>query len=118
MQSTQKKTIYKKIILTTIVLIIYFGIKILQKPISECSNLDIQVFNQDSIKDFNGTSEYKPIYIAYNGCVYDVTPGKDKFYGVEMEYNYLTGKDSSEELNIAGGGIIKNKYKVIGKYEE
>ncbi len=116
MQFTQKRTLFRKIILIIIVFIIYFVVKTLQKPISECLSLDIQVFNQDSIKDFNGTSEDKPVYIAYNGCVYDVTPGKDKFYGKGMEYNYLTGRDSSDELNIAGGGIIKSKYKVIGKY--
>ncbi len=72
-------------------------------------------FNQDTIREFNGTDKTKSIYIALNGLVYDVTSGSE-FYKPGGPYHYLAGKDSSIELNMVGGSIIKSKYPVIGKY--
>lgn len=117
MQFTQKKTAVKKVLLVILVLTVYFIVKILQKPVSDCDGLDIPVFDSKSISDFNAVDVNKPVYLAYEGCVYDVSSSRDKFYGVGMEYNYLVGKDSTDELHIAGGGIIKSKYKVVGKYK-
>ena len=75
----------------------------------------LRQFTSDEIKPFDGTDENKPIYIAYNGLVYDVSAGRE-FYRLSGPYHYLAGRDSSIELNIAGGGIIKNKYPVVGQY--
>lgn len=118
MQFIQKKILIKKFLLIVLVFVVYLLIKINLFPVSDCDNLDIPVFNESSISVFNGQDLNKPVYIAYQGCVYDVTSGRDKFYGLDMEYNYLTGRDSTKELNIAGGGIIKSKYKLVGKYEK
>lgn len=106
----------KKIILITIVIAIYLVVKYLQTNKSICKDMDIPVFNSQSISEYNGVDQNKPIYLAYEGCVYDVSAGRDKFYGPNMEYNYLTGTDATSELHIAGGGIIKSKYKIIGKF--
>lgn len=110
------KTTIKKVVLILLILSVYFFIKYMQSGKSICSNMDIPVYNTDSISKFIGNDQNNPIYIAFEGCVYDVTPGKDKFYGPNMDYNYLTGKDSTDELHIAGGAIIKSKYKIVGKF--
>lgn len=71
-------------------------------------------FNVMELKKYDGTDPNLPIYLAYNGDVYDVTAGKE-FYVLGGAYHDLAGKDSTKELNFAGGGIIKIKYKIIGK---
>ncbi len=74
----------------------------------------LKVISLDFIKDFDGTDDSKPIYIAMNGLVYDVSAGRE-FYKLDGPYHYLAGKDSSTELNLIGGSIIKRKYPVVGK---
>lgn len=70
-------------------------------------------FSSEQIKTFDGTDPSKPIYIALDGLVYDVTSGRE-YYQVGGSYHDLAGKDSSGLLHIFGGSIIKRKYKVIG----
>lgn len=82
------------------------------------TNTNLELFTSESIKAFDGTDLTKPVYIAYGGYVYDVSPGRDDFYNEGKSYHYLTGKDSTFELNIAGGAIIKSKYKVVGIYQK
>jgi len=73
-------------------------------------------FTPEELKKYNGTDPKLPIYLALDGNVYDVTKGKE-FYIIGGPYHYLAGKDSSFELHIVGGDIIKRKYSIIGKYE-
>ncbi len=54
-------------------------------------------------------------YIGLNCLVYDVTPGAKDYYEEGKAYHYLVGKDSSKQLAIFGGDIIKSKYKAVGK---
>jgi predicted heme/steroid binding protein len=72
-----------------------------------------KAFTAEELKQYNGTDENKPIYLAYNGDVYDVTAGKE-YYNSQGVYHYLAGRDCTAELNFAGGGIIKAKYQIIG----
>ncbi|KKR31495.1 MAG: hypothetical protein UT63_C0068G0005 [Candidatus Gottesmanbacteria bacterium GW2011_GWC2_39_8] len=74
---------------------------------------ETKVFKVSELSKFNGTDPNKPIYIAYNGEVYDVSGGRN-FYKPGGTYHFLAGRDSTSELNIAGGAIIKRKYPVIG----
>ncbi len=74
---------------------------------------DLPKFSSEHLKTFDGTDSNKPIYIALDGLVYDVTAGKE-FYQVGGSYHDLAGRDSSGLLHIFGGSIIKKKYKVIG----
>lgn len=113
-----KKTTIKKIVLVILVIAIYLVVKYLLNNKSICKDMDIPLFTTATISEFNGTDPNKPIYLAYEGCVYDVSEGREKFYGPNMEYNYLTGTDATSELHIAGGGIIKAKYKIIGKFKK
>lgn len=63
---------------------------------------------------FNGTDSSKPIYVGFEGLVYNVTPGRE-YYQAGGSYHFLAGKDSTADLNIAGGEIIKRKYQVVAK---
>ncbi|KAJ9149843.1 Cytochrome b5 [Pleurostoma richardsiae] len=43
---------------------------------------------------FDGTDESKPIYLAINGSIFDVTPGA-RMYGPGGSYHWLAGVDAS-----------------------
>lgn len=73
----------------------------------------LPTFTSDELQAFDGSDPEKPIYLALDGAVYDVTAGKE-YYQKNGSYNYLAGKDSSKELHLVGGNIIKEKYPVIG----
>lgn len=75
----------------------------------------LTTFTLEEVVKYNGQDPTLPIYMVYDGLVYDVTGGKD-FYGTGNAYNYLTGRDVTEEINSVGlGDTIKRKYPVIGK---
>ncbi len=92
---------------------LYFS-KVAKQPRVRSNNL--QEFSADELAKYNGSDESLPIYLAYDGYVYDVSAGRDDFYGPGEAYNYLVGKDSSNMLKIFGGDIIKRKYSVVGVY--
>lgn len=77
-------------------------------------NSKVPEFSIDQLTEFDGSDPEKPIYIGMDGLVYDVSEGR-KFYEPEGSYHFLAGKDSSKDLKIAGGDIIKRKYPVVGK---
>lgn len=95
--------------------ILYFNFKKVSTEGIDINSLP--VFNEQSIKEFNGTDLNKPVYIAFEGYVYDVSPGRADFYNDGMSYHYLAGRDSTVDLHIAGGSIIKRKYKIVGVYK-
>lgn len=74
----------------------------------------LPVYRSEELRKFDGTDPNKPIYLGYEGKVYDVTAGA-AYYAPEGSYHYLAGRDATVELHIAGGGIIKSKYPVIGR---
>ncbi|RKF61733.1 hypothetical protein OnM2_039005 [Erysiphe neolycopersici] len=51
-------------------------------------------FTDDDLKLFDGTDTKKPILLAVNGTVYDVTLGR-RFYGPGGSYHFFAGKDAS-----------------------
>lgn len=104
----------QKIIIALLVGLVIINLAVIYwfKPKRESQYLG-NAFTVEELKQYDGTDENKPIYLAYNGDVYDVTPGKD-YYNSQGVYHYLAGRDSTTELNFAGGGIIKVKYKIVG----
>ncbi len=78
---------------------------------------DLPVYTQKTLQEFNGEDLNKPVLIAYLGYVYDVSVGREEFYNIGKDYHYLAGRDSTIDLNIAGGVIIKRKYKVVGIFK-
>ncbi len=85
-----------------------------EKIAAALSDPSLQTFTESDLAVFDGTDPEKPIYIGLDGFVYDVSAGR-KFYEEGAGYHYLAGKDSSEDLAIAGGEIIKAKYPIVGK---
>jgi len=77
----------------------------------------LPVFTKESLVQYNGTDPSLPIYIAFEGTVYDVTEGK-RFYEPGGAYDFLAGTDGTTMLRIAGGSTIKAKYPVVGTYAE
>jgi predicted heme/steroid binding protein len=73
------------------------------------------VFTPEHLSRFDGTDPNQPTYLALNGLVYDISAGRDEFYAPGKPYHYLAGKDSTQELMIAGDVIIRRKYPVVGK---
>ena len=101
-----------------IIIGVFYQVNISGVKASSIKNKTIQsnskIFTLQELGNFNGTDPNLPIYLVLNGNVYDVTKGKE-FYQIGGAYHYLAGKDSSQELNLIGGEIIKRKYPVIGK---
>lgn len=75
----------------------------------------LPTYTTTSLAQFNGEDLALPIYIAFDGDVYDVSSGR-KFYGPEGTYHFLAGSDGTSLLKIMGGDIIKKKYPVIGTF--
>lgn len=65
------------------------------------------------LAQYNGNDPAKPIYLVFQGNIYDVTSGKE-FYQPGGSYHYLAGADSTPDLELIGGNIIKVKYPIVG----
>jgi predicted heme/steroid binding protein len=82
----------------------------------EATTPDLPEFNEESLAEYNGDNPNLPIYIAFEGLVYDVSPGRE-FYEPGAMYHYFAGTDGTEVLRMVGGDIIQRKYKVIGTFK-
>lgn len=51
-------------------------------------------FTDADLKEFDGTDPEKPIYLAINGTIYDVSNGR-KHYGPGGGYHFFAGVDAS-----------------------
>ncbi|OHA83705.1 MAG: hypothetical protein A2408_00355 [Candidatus Yonathbacteria bacterium RIFOXYC1_FULL_52_10] len=76
---------------------------------------DLPFFTKTSLAQYNGEIPDLPIYLALDGYVYDVTPGKE-FYVPGGTYHHIAGKDASQELKVFGGNLIREKYSIVGKF--
>ncbi|XP_024124788.1 neudesin [Oryzias melastigma] len=61
------------------------------------SEAPVRLFTEEELRQYDGSEEHRPIYMAVKGVVFDVTKGKE-FYGKNAPYNALTGKDSSRAV--------------------
>ncbi len=108
-----------KIVISALVLMLvvdWFIFKKISSQPAQISN-DLPQITATQLQQYNGDDPNIPIYLALDGYVYDVSAGRDDFYGPDQGYHDLVGKDSSALLNIIGGDIIKRKYKVVGVYK-
>ena len=108
------KTIIKITSIVVTILIFLLTILNLNNNVITAMEVGLPIYTVNSIKEFDGTDQNKPVYIGYEGYVYDVSAGRNDYYDVGRDYHYLAGKDSTAELNIVGGSIIKKKYKIVG----
>lgn len=87
--------------------------------ISPSANIqELPVYTKEDLKRYDGENLDAPVYLALDGYVYDVSPGREDFYNPGKIYHYLVGRDSSVELSVAGASIIQKKYLIVGKYQE
>jgi predicted heme/steroid binding protein len=116
-EKRNKHLIYAAVLSVSAVVLILNIYTISRFKPREISLADIQkigkVYTGSELQKFNGTDAKLPIYLAMDGYVYDVTNGRD-FYAPGGPYHYLAGKDSSADLHIAGGSIIRAKYPIVG----
>jgi len=98
-------------------IVVYRGIvhsdSVVDSAVAEPTALAGKTFTVEELAHYDGSDPTKPIYLALNGLVYDITAGK-KYYEPGGSYHWLAGKDSSTDLNLIGGDIIKRKYPVVG----
>lgn len=71
------------------------------------------VLNLEQLKTYDGSDENKPILIAIDGVLYDVSSGS-RFYDEGEVYHFLAGTDATEALEWVGTGIITEKYQAVG----
>lgn len=116
----------KYLIIATVAILLLFSIRFhsifeggaisAQANASVASNKSLPIFTADQLKKYNGNDPSLPIYLVLDGYVYDITKGKE-FYVPGAPYHYLAGRDSSVELHMVGGDIIKRKYPIVGRLE-
>jgi predicted heme/steroid binding protein len=105
---------FLSLIIILVIIFLYFAINysINSKITTVSTANNLPNISLQSLKEFNGDDDSKPIYIGLNGKVYDVSAGRE-FYRSDGPYHYLAGKDSSVELNLFGPEIITKKYKAV-----
>lgn len=111
--SNSKIKILAIVAIVTFFVVIIFNVYFQPTKIDHTANQNLPEYTVEQLTAYDGSDSSKPIYIGLNGLVYDVTAGSS-FYKVGGSYHFLAGKDSSKELNLIGGDIIKRKYPVIG----
>ena len=84
--------------------------------INESIDQPLPEYDSEALMRFDGTDPNKPIYLALDGLVYDVSMGREMYYGPGESYHYLVGRDASQPLHVFGAEIIKKKYQVVGRY--
>ncbi len=74
-------------------------------------------FNDDELKEFDGSEPDKAIYVAYKGKVYDVTESPLFIEG--MHFEHYAGADLTEFMDEAPHEEdVMEEFKVVGEYEE
>lgn len=117
-KKTTRKLIYIVVVFALLLLIslgllLYSVFGFGRKP-KTSEGWENRYFTLEGLKKYNGTDPRKPIYMGYEGKVYNVSTGAG-FYSAGKTYNYLTGRDATTELNEVGvGEIIVRKYPVVG----
>jgi predicted heme/steroid binding protein len=87
--------------------------------VSAIENLKLmdRVFTEDELKKYNG-SRKMPVYIAYNGLVYDVTSSPHWQGGEHWNLHY-SGIDLTDELpDSPHGERVFMKFPVVGRLQE
>lgn len=117
----KKKIIFISLFLQLLFLLVFSGVFVIYRiyinPTSKPTITNSQAlpeFTVEDLKNYDGTDPSKPIYIGLDGYIYDVSSGRN-YYASGAGYHFLAGKDSSNELRIFGGNLLKNKYPVVGK---
>lgn len=83
----------------------------------ESSAVEEYFLTDTQLAEYNGIDADKPILIAIDGVLYDVSEGA-RFYGEGEVYHFLAGTDATQALEWVGTGIITEKYPSVGRLIE
>ncbi|CAD0111934.1 unnamed protein product [Aureobasidium uvarum] len=64
------------------------------KPLTENKQRGPVYLTDEELKAYDGSDSSKPVYIALNGTIYDVTAGR-QVYGPGGSYNFFAGRDAT-----------------------
>lgn len=109
-----KATKYQ-IMLFVVVLLVFDVIFLNTQQTKTVAAPRLPVYSPVVLAQYDGTDPSKPILLALDGLVYDVSVGRDSYYAPGKPYHILAGVDASALLHIAGGDIITRKYPVVGR---
>lgn len=79
------------------------------------NEVPLKKYSHAELASYNGQDESLPILLAMDGLVYDISGGRDRYYGPGKPYHSLAGTDATALLHIAGGDIVRKKYTVVGR---
>lgn len=74
-------------------------------------------FTATTLARYDGTDPTLPIFIAFEGNVYDVSAGRS-YYEKGGAYHFLAGTDGTTLLQAIGGDIIKRKYSIVATFTQ
>lgn len=108
------------VVLSTVVMLLIVSNLIylfwpVQKAVPLIIPKNLPSYTETDLAKYNGDDPDLPIYIAYEGYVYDVSEGRD-YYTPGHVYHWLVGRDATDELHVAGGKIVQEKYPIVGKF--
>ena len=107
-----------KPIILFILLLLLFDVLVmsifLPRPVVNQGTL-LETYTASQLATFDGSDATKPTYVALDGFVYDISPGRDAYYAPNKPYHMLAGTDASMLLHIVGAEIITRKYKIVGR---
>ncbi len=86
-----------------------------QSPHRSEDNTKLPEYTLSELAAYDGSDIHKPVYLALDGLVYDISRGRDAFYAPDKPYHMLAGTDASSLLHLVGGDIITQKYSVVGR---
>ena len=115
--SLRKRLSPKWLTLLFLVLLTAGDIWVLRHHLAKASPAgdSLRIYTQKDLSRFDGSDPSLPVLLGFDGFVYDVSAGREKFYGPGKPYHMLAGTDASTLLHIAGGEIIVRKYHVVGR---
>lgn len=77
----------------------------------------MKIFDEKELKQFDGSDPSRPVYIAYNGKVYDVT-GNPLFID-GMHFEHYSGEDLTDFIADAPHGEdVFEKLTVVGELKK
>lgn len=75
----------------------------------------LRTYSLAELSAYDGTDPNKPVLLAMDGYVYDISRGRDQYYAPGKPYHMLAGNDASALLHLIGGDIITRKYEAVGR---
>ncbi len=77
----------------------------------------MKTFNEDELREFDGSDPEKPVYIAFNGKVYDVSDHPLFIDGLHFEHS--AGMDLTEDMDDAPHtDEVMGELTVVGDYSD